>query len=395
MKNRLGITAEGETFFFTIGWFFIFFGLPLGNTSLGMFFLLINALLVVIHKKVQLGRHDNRIYLQFMLFLFTMTVSAILSERKEIAFASTLGYFLIVQLIVFGAGIIVKKELLSKALLPTLLGTSFISALIAIYRHWVLSMQRAGTLFTGDNGLGTLLIIFTPLSLGYLEDFGNKRRYLMAIYLAVVVAGLFATFSRGAWLGFLAMSAFYFVRNKKSVVVFFVVLVIIMTFVYGSPSLHNRFESIFKGETFASRIYIWKATINIIKDHPLLGVGAGVYPYIYSGYRLPDSSEPAVSFAHNIILQVAAEFGVIGLGLFLSIVVVVLKMGVSLSRTGNLFERGLTSALIGVLIHQQVDNTIYGIEIGGAFWLVVGLIIGFYQLGMKSELNLPTSNGVK
>ena len=61
------------------------------------------------------------------------------------------------------------------------------------------------------------------------------------------------------------------------------------------------------------RIYVWKASKEMIVDHPVTGVGPGVWQSIYrQSYRLPEEVQD-LGHTHNNILQVTAESGYIGL----------------------------------------------------------------------------------
>jgi len=64
---------------------------------------------------------------------------------------------------------------------------------------------------------------------------------------------------------------------------------------------------------------------------------------------------------------------------FCAIIALILAMGFRLGRTGNIVYQGLFATTVGVLVHMQFDNTIWGLEIGGMFWLMIGMILGFYR----------------
>ena len=60
----------------------------------------------------------------------------------------------------------------------------------------------------------------------------------------------------------------------------------------------------------------WQAALNMLTDHPWTGVGFSNYQPLYEQYRLLNWPMP-LGHAHNIYLNVAAETGLIGLGLYL------------------------------------------------------------------------------
>jgi len=119
----------------------------------------------------------------------------------------------------------------------------------------------------------------------------------------------------------------------------------------------------------------------MIKDHPVIGMGMGNYLLFYKWYIMPGSKITDASFAHNIFLQIWAECGIGALFAFAGIIIFTLLKGVSLVKSPDSSFKtiGLASlaAFVGILIHNQVDCTIYSMHIGPIFWLLTGII--FYS----------------
>lgn len=69
----------------------------------------------------------------------------------------------------------------------------------------------------------------------------------------------------------------------------------------------------------AQRWSYWVSTVQMIREHPLRGIGAGNYASVYPRVRRPLASE--TRYAHNALLQVWAEWGALGaiglVGLFI------------------------------------------------------------------------------
>jgi hypothetical protein len=64
----------------------------------------------------------------------------------------------------------------------------------------------------------------------------------------------------------------------------------------------------------------WVASADIFRQHPLLGVGPGNFPDAYLAHRLPGAEE-SVKNPHNVLMQALSEYGLIGGGLFVGILV--------------------------------------------------------------------------
>lgn len=71
------------------------------------------------------------------------------------------------------------------------------------------------------------------------------------------------------------------------------------------------------------RLIIWRNTLEMIKDHPMLGTGLGNHKVLYPAYSrkaVVDSvfrESERLSFVHNDYLQLLAETGPVGLALFI------------------------------------------------------------------------------
>ena len=65
----------------------------------------------------------------------------------------------------------------------------------------------------------------------------------------------------------------------------------------------------------AERVHMWDAGLRMFRDHPLTGVGLQDLHALYDRYRAPGAVE-RVGHLHNVIVQIAATMGVVGLAAF-------------------------------------------------------------------------------
>lgn len=88
-----------------------------------------------------------------------------------------------------------------------------------------------------------------------------------------------------------------------------------------SELLHGKLSD----EAGTARGYIWKSTVQIIRDHPVFGGGPGsfvslFYPY-NEGYMAASHTSDWIDFPHNDFLSVAACTGLVGLALYLAFLI--------------------------------------------------------------------------
>jgi O-antigen ligase len=384
-----------------IGWLVTFAFIPTGSNFPGFIILLGARLFRLLKRQRPKYRESSTPWVVswtnrlIVVFLIIVVLSSLFSSNKLTSLAWSLGFLLLFYVFTFGAQPFGYQTpvFLTGKYLPAL-GISSAVVLIYSLAGYFLTLPprtyiRTYTFFSGYNGLGTILTIMTGLMIGYLVWRGGKFRYLLIPYFGLTLPVLFLTQSRGGWFGFAAMLGIFSLFNRKVLIVFLIIILISGCIFLGSSHLKERFISSFSYEQNLSRVYIWKATLQMIKDHPLLGIGTGNFPVEYPKYRLPQAWEKDVAYAHNLFMEVTVEFGFIGLILFCLFLFGIIYMGFSLALTGNPFYQGVFAGFIGVLVHQQVDIPIWSIGIGGIFWMMVGLMIGMYRYEFSGKRDIP------
>lgn len=148
-----------------------------------------------------------------------------------------------------------------------------------------------------------------------------------------------------------------------------------------SPGLRAQAEPIFTlGGANAGRIAIYRANLDIVRDHPLLGLGFGRYrtaarPY-YDAWPAADRR----SHAHSNLLQLAAEAGLLGLAAFCLLFAVVLRLGWEAiaaapdagawSTAAGAWVAVCAFLLAGLTQYNFGDN-----EVATAMWVTVALLV--------------------
>jgi putative inorganic carbon (HCO3(-)) transporter len=235
---------------------------------------------------------------------------------------------------------------------------------------------------------------------------------LIAIFVvsAMTTIALIFSWSRGAWVGFLAgliiMVVFWPQRLRYGVLLFFIV-VIGFGFLYQSnflpPTIIDRVSGFTEDLAFddvrgvdinddnysvLERLAHWQVALNMAGDRPWLGIGFGNYGAVYADYALLNWPD-ALGHAHNYYLNTLAEVGVFGLAAYLLLWGAIFWQTLRVLRRENWPVRGVGLGLIGVwtalTIHHSVDklyvNNIY---------IHLGVLLGLLQL-----VDFHASEGIK
>ncbi len=141
----------------------------------------------------------------------------------------------------------------------------------------------------------------------------RRKRVALGVFFLALLACLAMTYARGAMLVIAVIVAVYGLLRDWRVLVAFLVLGGLLLLV--DPVLTDRLLSIFtKMDTSTEmRLAFWESTIQMIQDHPFLGIGWGMFFKVYPEYDFYlQGADVLIVHAHNIYLNYMAEIGLAG-----------------------------------------------------------------------------------
>ena len=192
----------------------------------------------------------------------------------------------------------------------------------------------------------------------------------LRIFLAIMVVALVLTHSRMGNSSFFAsllitatLALFLFKDMPRPVVILIASLIVIDIFIIGSwvglEKVRDRIaETTLAGE---SRDEFGLHSFRMWQDYPLFGAGAGSYYGVFPRYRTGDTSSGfLVDHAHNDYLELLSEYGLLGILLPASVVILALRNAIlAQRRRRSQFARGIgfaaTMAITAMLIHATVE----------------------------------------
>ena len=126
------------------------------------------------------------------------------------------------------------------------------------------------------------------------------------------------------------------------------------------------------GESFSNgRLHLWGQAWRAFRDHPLFGIGTGGFGAI----------NPIELYPHNILLETAAELGVLGLLLVLTLLVFTIRVLYRLVKRSEGEDRRRV-ALVTALFGSAVVNASVSADIttNSTLWMLAGLALGLTRL---------------
>lgn len=291
-------------------------------------------------------------------------------------------YFIIVEVIVE------KKHI--KIVFALFCLTSFILMFDGILQYYVLrediflgrvlkAGDRATAAFKTPSDFGAFLTVCVPVFFAML--FYKGKKIFVFLSLGGFCFGLLALWivqARAAWMG-VVLSIFLYVvlRNyywtKVELSFSLRIILLICVFIILSSALYIFKEFLqYRISTVAWRKDIWIASLQMINDKLIFGHGINTFMRIFQEYTY--TSQTAPTYAHNSILQMAAEVGIFGLFWFLLILGKLFSHGYEMlgSHIQDQFVQtvcfGFLSGTLALFIQSISDTSFQSVQLSALFW---------------------------
>ncbi len=256
-------------------------------------------------------------------------------------------------------------------------------ALIILWQMWHGGQITGGPLLNANIASG-LFVMVIPITISRLILAVQQKKtivsYLPELMLAILIfAGLLGNRSLGGWISiyfslllFLALGRRIFkdtnnVWPKRKYIIACLLLsaIVISYFVLAKmqePEVYNR-------------LLWWRGAVNMIKDHPVGGVGLGNFGNMYLVYKTAGLNS---LYAHNHYLQLWSEIGVFSLLFWVMGVYTVIR-GSLAKLPGQEPQKiyinlALICAASGLLVYNLIDYSLSIPAIAIIWWILLGLL---------------------
>jgi O-antigen ligase len=247
-------------------------------------------------------------------------------------------------------------------------------------------MGRVTGTLAVSNAFGVYLISLLPLAIRIFLFTDLKPKILWIVIVCMGVGALFATFTRGAWISFVASMAIFISRDilirkismRKKITVMILVIVsgTFIGFKYGSyitGKMEGSEKSLMGGQK-QSRLNLAKDALRIINDNKLFGVGLDQYRYY------ADPEIPGLRIVHNAYLLICAEQGIPSFLLFMIIQSMGFYAGIKLlkSRDNMIFNvaAATLTSFVAISIYHMVAPDYRMIGVLLQHWRISGMLLG-------------------
>jgi O-antigen ligase len=145
--------------------------------------------------------------------------------------------------------------------------------------------------------------------------------------------------------------------------------------VYAGQSVEQRLD-----KSSAHRLVIWHGAGKMIAQHPLQGVGMGLFPYVIGDYTEVPIREGDPTDAHNAFIRVAAEMGLPALALLMLLLLAYTRLALwNFFRRRAIPDRPVALASLGSLaalfVSCMLGSRFSDESLIGGFWILMALLV--------------------
>ena len=224
------------------------------------------------------------------------------------------------------------------------------------------------------------------------------HKVMVGYAVLAIIAGILFSLSRGGWFSTVIGMVVFLVWNGikhhfswRPIAIGVAAVCVFGLLLFSVPKARYHFglmltpkdqekATILRDTSLNGRTPMWAATWRIIQDNPIFGTGAGTWQWVHPKYR--ESYTPfQADYAHNDILQMTADYGVVGFAL------AAITLGCFFWQARRLTVESVTSeqrafvvgAVVGIsilLVHSWFDFNLHIPANGLLFCAILGLVAG-------------------
>jgi O-antigen ligase len=395
------------------------FYVKLAGLSVAMF-----AVLVIAAMRLPLHR-PTALFWAYLVYLAVILTSVWLQEYRGFALAEAI-------FPITGAGLLLVLEITpfdrrrQESFFLVFMALGLVSALYGLLQNFgveFIDLVEAETerqvivsFFGHSNFMGSFLAPIVFLAAYFLEPRRSIRLYVLAVAtIAAILLCLYWAGTRAATLGVLVGAVAVLRwrlprlspdRRRATAVVAFFVIVALAGALWGQYRGRHR-ETLFRRlssyREIRNRLYLWIIAIDMIRDHPLAGIGYGRYDtefWLYAerhrkqpgnevyGYILREINGLNPGQAHNDLIEVASETGIPGAAALIALWILALLLCQTCVRRGpppdERLGRYLRAALLCFFVDSQFGFPLQLPASAVVFWVLLGNVAQTYRRAAMS-----------
>lgn len=290
----------------------------------------------------------------------------------------------------------------------------FVGSSLFAYVHSEISLQEGldrargiNSMAGNPNALAGLILALLPfLIVAFQETRSVLVRLVLLLCAGASLISLVLSGSRMPMIALVVLAIYYVWRSShKALTVAFCGVILFTMWAKMPLAYRQRYLTVESyaegGKLDASnqlRLHIWEVGLQMIRDHPILGVGIGQFNTAY-GTIYATRAHQAWMDPHNLLLEVWCEMGIVGLIVFGYFVIQIFKQVGSVPRVDDYSPLGLTyrmsvacgAMLLGLVIMSSISHLLLR-----PYWYVLGGVVAAnWRVAQASLRKWPTVEAEK
>lgn len=349
----------------------------------------ISWLLICILERQWLG-FGTSVDISFLIFLFLLAISSILSPKPIESFISFKKIYLLsaVYLVAFS----VKDK---KRYLELLFIYIFMCSLAGLYGIIIYVIQGGGKLVATQSMAmtsGGIFMLAALLAVPFIDKRMTKglvqSKWIMSLIIGLLLLALMLTKTVSSWLGYIAGIVFIGLGKSKYIIILgLLIIIIISVFVLSGPNIDLL--SYDKGESMRVRIIMWETAWKMFQKRPFWGWGMIDLAAEAKKYRTREDlmTRGYIDFGHmhNNFVHIAVTMGVFGLVAFGAMWGVILYQVFKEEKRAviqnKMLIRALGAAIIAFLVNGLAEWNFGDSEVITIVWFLVGMVLSAQHYG--------------
>ncbi len=314
-----------------------------------------------------------------LLFLAAFFIGFFKSINKFTAFMSWLEWVMAAVLFLYARHFLSRKETRKAAMALT--ASACLASLYALLQAfnfdlpgWITNFSgRAFSTFGNPDFFGGYLVLMLPFTLLL-----SKNKIVITIAAGFLLLTLFLTQTRSSIFAFILSALlllFLFrteiVKNVKYIVIAIVIVAGLVLLTGKYSAVAARVKATGAGSSdLRGRVMMWKTGLNMLGRNIFTGIGIGNIEAFYSLYKNDNAGYFETGHLHNDFIDIAAQSGIIALGLFLAFIWFSIKR---LIIAGNNTAKIALAGMVALLAHAFFNFPFFVLPTNACFFMALGL----------------------
>ncbi len=261
-----------------------------------------------------------------------------------------------------------------------------ISEKIYFVSQWKVHRHR-GTAFNHPADLGLLMNFFIAIGAGLLlstKKQERKKRVILIVILILLSSSAFTTLARAASVSLFILILFLLlfaykvrkkiIRNSLLILIVFAILFVIVQNEQFMDVALQRMSATGQESSWTERIRYWTVGYNNFAHTPVTGLGIGASYYYLRPYP----------HMHNIYLSVLFDMGLVGVLLFCSLILMIVKEALpAIIYQKNNYYHYMTVASFGAVLALAAQGLLDFHYNYSVLWLILG-----FSMSISRQANL-------